>query len=168
MIDEWVEKMTLLFVIDSEQVDMKNRKTPMQKYRELFALNNTNFLHIELGPNEFIDRTDKLGLFSKAEAETYTFLSVKNEKDAKGTYSTESTKIRILLSPIKHTYERSVFTFMMVLGEIGGIYGAIVSIPSFFISYFIQNLLMSAVTDLMPDKKEANRWENTSIREKLE
>ena len=76
--------------------------------------------------------------------------------------------VQINLTPIKHTYERSVFTFMMVLGEIGGIYGAIVSIPSFFISYFIQNLLMSAVTDLMPDKKEANRWENTSIREKLE
>ena len=58
--------------------------------------------------------------------------------------------VQIHLSPIKHTYERSVFTFMMVLGEIGGIYGAIASIPSFFISYFIQNMFMSAVTDLMP------------------
>ena len=41
---------------------------------------------------------------------------------------------------------------MMVLGELGGIYGAIVSIPSLFISYFVQNLFMSAVTDLMPAK----------------
>ena len=44
---------------------------------------------------------------------------------------------------------------MMVLGEIGGIYQAIASIPSFLISYFIQNLFMSAVTDLMPTKKKA-------------
>ena len=62
------------------------------------------------------------------------------------------------LSPIKHTYERSAFTLLMVLGELGGIYGAIVSIPTLFISYFIQNLFISAVTDVMPVKPKMSMY----------
>ena len=47
---------------------------------------------------------------------------------------------------------------MMVLGELGGIYGAIVSIPSFFISYFVQNLFISAITDFVPLKTKMNPY----------
>ena len=42
----------------------------------------------------------------------------------------------------------------MVLGEIGGLYGAIVGIPSIFISYFVQLSYMSAISKLIPVKKE--------------
>ena len=56
---------------------------------------------------------------------------------------------------------------MMVLGELGGIYGAIVSIPSFFISYFVQNLFMSAVTDRMPAKQKSSTYQENPIKEKL-
>ena len=56
---------------------------------------------------------------------------------------------------------------MMVLGELGGIYGAIASIPSFFISYFIQNLFMSAVTQQMPVKPRTNPYQDYSIQKLL-
>ena len=93
-------------------------------------------MQIELGPNEFIDKRDRLGLFGSDKPEPYTFLSVKKEDLDKDNY-VYVPEIRILLSPIKHTYQRSVYTFMIMLGDIGGIYGAIVSIPSFFISHLI-------------------------------
>lgn len=34
---------------------------------------------------------------------------------------------------------------MMLLGEIGGLYGAIVGIPAFFISYFVEISFMTAI-----------------------
>ena len=56
---------------------------------------------------------------------------------------------------------------MMVLGELGGIFGAIVSIPSLFISHFIQNLFMSSVTDLMPGKQKSDLYQESSIKDKI-
>ena len=123
-------------------------------------------LVLELGPNEFTDKTDRFGLFSSSEPDSHNFLSVEREERQVNERQT-SPKISIKLSPIKHEYERSAFTLMMVLGELGGIYGAIVSIPSLFISYFVQNLFMSAVTDLMPAKQKSRPYQENPIIEKL-
>ena len=43
---------------------------------------------------------------------------------------------------------------MMLLGELGGLYGAIVGIPSLFISYFVQLSFVSAIAQLTPVKKD--------------
>ena len=43
---------------------------------------------------------------------------------------------------------------MMLLGELGGLYGAIVGIPSLFISYFVQLSFVSAIAQLAPMKKD--------------
>ena len=94
-------------------------------------------------------------------------MTVKRDQVKSFGKSVEAAEIHIHLSPIKHTYERSAFTLMMVLGELGGIYGAIVSIPSFFISHFIQNLFRSAVTDVMPVKPRINIYSNNSVQSKL-
>lgn len=56
---------------------------------------------------------------------------------------------------------------MMILGELGGIYSAIVSIPSFFISYFVQNMFMNAVTEVMPLKEESSLYHDNTIIDKL-
>ena len=53
--------------------------------------------------------------------------------------------IEVFLSDTRRISERSAFTVMMLLGELGGLYGAIVSIPSYFISYFVQMSFMSAI-----------------------
>ena len=41
----------------------------------------------------------------------------------------------------------------MLLGEVGGLYGAIVGIPSIFISNYISLMFMSAIVKLMPFKE---------------
>ena len=54
---------------------------------------------------------------------------------------------------------------MMLLGELGGLYGALVGIPSYFISSFVQISFMSAVAQLAPVKKEENPDTPESITE---
>ena len=43
---------------------------------------------------------------------------------------------------------------MMILGELGGVYGAIVGLPSIFISYIVQLQFMSAIAEFMHVKRE--------------
>ena len=45
----------------------------------------------------------------------------------------------------------------MLLGEIGGLYGAIVGFLSFFISYFIQLQFMGAIAKFIPVKESKNQ-----------
>ena len=65
-------------------------------------------------------------------------------------------KFEIVLSDTKQITERSAFTVMMILGELGGVYGAIVGLPSIFISYIVQLQFMSAIAEFMPVKREAD------------
>ena len=156
---------------------MKNRTEPMQKFREFTKeMKSNDKLELELGPNEFTDKKDRIGLFSLSDPEPHSFLTLEryelvdleNNKDSQldDPYQSAPT-IHIVLSPIKRSYERSAFTLMMVLGELGGIFGAIVSIPSLFISHFIQNLFMSSVTDLMPGKQKIDLYQESSIKDKI-
>ena len=63
-------------------------------------------------------------------------------------------KLELVLSDTRHVAERSEFTLMMLLGELGGLYSVIVGIPSFFISYFVELQFMSAIAAQMPVKRE--------------
>lgn len=49
-------------------------------------------------------------------------------------------------------YERSAFTLMMLLGELGGLYGIIVAIPSLFIAQLVERLFINHLAGLMPIK----------------
>ena len=68
---------------------------------------------------------------------------------------------------MRHTYERRVFTVMMLLGELGGLYGAIVGISSCFISYFIQLQYMSAVTKFMSVKENYDSNSTRQLKNRL-
>ena len=110
-------------------------------------------LFIKLGPNEFIEDTDKIGLFASADEEPEQFLSVEELSNEKKLQESNAAKIEISLSNVKHTYERRSLTLMQIMGDLGGLYQAIFSVPSFFISKIIQNLFMNAVVDLTLTKK---------------
>ena len=56
---------------------MHNRTHPVQTFTDILEISGHN-LNVELGPNEFFDQTDNIGLFSQEEPEPYKFLSVKN------------------------------------------------------------------------------------------
>ena len=53
----------------------------MQKYRQRFHSENEHTV-IELGPNEFYDESDRLGLFDSDE-EPHKYLTVQNVKEEK-------------------------------------------------------------------------------------
>ena len=147
---------------------MKNQTTPIQSFRERYEVISeaSKTVTIELGPNEFTDTRDRVGLLNKnPDQEPYTFLSVESKTDKANNLWRFS--IVIELSNLKHTYERSVYTFMTLLGDIGGLYGAIVSIPSLFISRIIERLFTRAFFSLMPVKKEASPNSQNSLKEKL-
>ena len=114
---------------------MKNRTNPLSHHRQLLDLGRKDS-QIFLGPNTFIDNSGRLGLFSSnSEENSREFLTVKS---VVSDLSSE-THIKLLLSDTRHTYERSSFTLMMLLGELGGIYGVIIGIPSLFISGFVEH-----------------------------
>ena len=96
-----------------------------------------------------MDRSDSLGFFY-SEPEPQNFLTVQNVKEEKK----DSVMYEIVLSDTRKITERSAFTILMLLGELGGLYGAIVGIPSIFISHFVQMQFMSAIAELMPVKRE--------------
>ena len=133
---------------------MKDRDNPIQTYRELFTATSST-VTLELGPNEFYDIDDRLGLFTAAEPEPHTWLTVVNDS-AKSIPNGKSPEITIKLSHIRTIYERSVFTIMMILGELGGIYGALVGIPSFFISRYIEHQFISSFVAQTPIKDESS------------
>ena len=56
---------------------------------------------------------------------------------------------------------------MELLGEIGGIFGAIVGLPSIFISYFVEKQFISAIAQLMPVKDEDDTSSNGTLKNKL-
>ena len=59
---------------------MKNRSSPIQTIREHFQVAESEKLTIELGPSEFTERNDRIGLFSKSDPEPYNFLSIKKDR----------------------------------------------------------------------------------------
>ena len=40
----------------------------------------------------------------------------------------------------------------MLLGELGGVYGVIVSLPSYFIASFVERIFMDKISSLIPVK----------------
>ena len=56
---------------------MKNRTEPMQKFREFTKeMKSNDKLELELGPNEFTDKKDRIGLFSLSDPEPHSFLTL--------------------------------------------------------------------------------------------
>ena len=95
-----------------------------------------------MGPDQFTDNSDRVGLF-EPEVEPYTYLTVHNIKSRETPEDFPS--IIFVLSDTRRISERSAFNVMMLLGELGGLYGALVGIPSYFISSFVQISFMSAI-----------------------
>ena len=61
-----------------------------------------------------------------------------------------------MLSDRKWTHERSAYTFMALIGDVGGFNGAMVLLPTYLMSYFSFIMYKWAVTEEMPVKKGKN------------
>ena len=133
----------------------------MQVFRQYIEVTN-RFTTIELSHNKFIDDSDPIGIFIDDPKEgALEFLALENYRqeilhyyDADDDGVEEGMAVEIVLSDARRVYERSALTLIKLLGEIGGLYGAIVVIPSFFLSNFIHVMFMRAIVKLMPSYKE--------------
>lgn len=131
---------------------MKNVDEPFYNYRSLYAFRAHQNATIGLGPNSFTDNKDKIGLFS-SENEPRTWLTVK-ELSSQWTIP----GISISLMEEQHEYERSAFTLMMLLGELGGMYGIVVALPSYFLASTVEHMFMNQVAlQMMPKKRKMTK-----------
>ena len=60
----------------------------------------------------------------------------------------------IELSDIKRTYERQAYTFMTLLGDIGGFNSAILVFPVFLMAWYSEKMYQSSVYQELPVKKK--------------
>ena len=61
-----------------------------------------------------------------------------------------------MLSDRKWIHERRAYTFMALIGDVGGFNGAMVLLPTYLMSYFSFIMYKWAVTEEMPVKKGEN------------
>ena len=110
---------------------------PVQTFRQRIDLTKKD-ARIYMSHNEFKDESDLLGLFkSNPDDNAFEFLAFENIMEDQISESQSLPWIRFSLSDTKRTYERNAYTFMMLLGDVGGIYSAIVGVPSYLISSYI-------------------------------
>lgn len=167
-IEKKLKELTLDILFDTEQLFMKDLEQPIHSMREIYHFKGDSRSLIGLGPNEFIDKTDSIGLFSQ-HPEPYEFLSVKQiEKysESPGIYG-----IEIVLSNKLHEYERTRFTVMALLGELGGAFSIISALPPLFIASIVEKFFANRVAKLMPYKQEEQvdqgKRNRISLRNKL-
>ena len=65
--------------------------------------------------------------------------------------------INVRLHNIERVYERQSYTFMMMVGDIGGFNGAVIVVPSLFMSYYSSLMYQYEVTSEIPIKKKRSR-----------
>ena len=58
------------------------------------------------------------------------------------------------LSDIKRTYERQAYTFMTLIGDIGGFNSAILIFPVFLMAWYSERMYQSSVYQELPVKKK--------------
>ena len=111
---------------------------------------------VELSQNEFIDHNDYVGFLSP-DPEPYNFLSIEDKTTESSPSSSPKASFIIKLSDKKRNYERQVYTFMTLIGDIGGFYGAILTIPSLILSNYSKTMFESSLQENMPVRMSKKR-----------
>ena len=142
-----------MFVFLSEQVDMQNVTTPMQEFSgtRRFKFNQTEIYSMSV--NEFTDNRDQAGFFP-LENEPTKYFSVEDvteiqEKTDDGALA----QVEFKLSDKKYTYERSAYTFLMLIGDLGGFNGAILLFQGFIMSFYSSHLFKSKLAQEIPVRR---------------
>ena len=81
-------------------------------------------------------------------------------------------EIRLTLSNLKYQYERSVYTFFTLIGDVGGFNGAIVILPTFIMTIYSERMFKSAISEDIPTRKKNRSFANqanttNSLKEKF-
>ena len=118
-----------LFVV-SEYLDFNNYTAPIQSYaddRNFFfvATNFTKLSRVYLQKKVAILNDDYFGIQPSS---VHTFFDVEKSIVDVAYVSYEYVGIGLMLGPNKITYTRNVFTLMQLIGNVGGVYGLLISV----------------------------------------
>ena len=70
------------------------------------------------------------------------------------TEGSETTiSIVLRLSANKYIYERSVYTFFALLGDVGGFNGAIIILPTFVMAIYSERMYQGSIQEQIPARK---------------
>ena len=95
--------------------------------------------------NEFVNRDDYVGFLS-SDPDPIEFLSPDSELESViDTTGDAIVKITLTLSANKHIYERSVYTFFNLLGDVGGFNAAIIILPTFLMAIYNERMFQSSI-----------------------
>ena len=61
------------------------------------------------------------------------------------------------LSDIKRAHERNAYTFMMLIGDVGGFNGAALLLPVFLMSPYSERMYKWAISSEVPVKRKLNK-----------
>ena len=87
-----------------------------------------------------MNKDDYFGFLSR-EPEPINFLSVEKSSDAEHETKGEAKfSVTFLLAGNKYIYERSVYTFFTLIGDVGGFNSAIVILPTFIMSIYSEHM----------------------------
>ena len=120
-----------------------------------------------LSPNEFVDHRDLIGLFRTDPVETPFFFAADLSVDEMDLDGFSFGEIMFVLSPQVTTYEREAYTLMTLIADVGGFNGAIIILPSFFMSIYSSKMYEESVSREIPTKRRKRNQTANSLRNKL-
>ena len=151
-----------------KQLDMKNQTSPFSEIRTVKTIplvynpikedNEASFLYHAkyfFQPAEFEDKTDLIGLFDEDVSPEKFFIDVSIEGQS---YFVDTGKmkgvahswIQLYISDKKHIYERQKYSILMLVSDFGGFQGALIIIPSSFMSLYAASMLAKSLTAQLP------------------
>ena len=114
-------------------------------------------LQIQLSQNEYVNNNDAVG-FLTSEADPITFLTYELQKEAeKEKLGPFGVTVTVALSNLKYQYERNVYTFFSLIGDVGGFNGAIVILPTLVITIYSEKMYKGDITEQIPTRKKKRK-----------
>ena len=150
----------MIILMKHKQVDMKNLTEQLQTVYTPFIFNiEQNFekyIEIPLSQNDYVNKEDAVG-FLASEPDPINFLTPEPFKQVVKPGATADMWVIVTLSNKKYLYERSVYTFFSLIGDIGGFNGAIVILPTFIMSIYSDRMYKNAISGEVPVRKRKKR-----------
>ena len=108
----------------------------------------------ELGPNQFEDFRDIIGFF-RTDPEEHVFFQIEKENvDKISPYKRTETRVKIELSDLFRSQERQVYTFITLMGDVGGFNGAVLVFPTIIMAYLSERMYHKEIAGEIPVKDD--------------
>ena len=166
-IDAYFEQTKALhqFIYLGKQINMQNITDPVQPRANSKRLKKGVQQRYFMSMNEFKDNLDPVGFFLQ-EDEPYKFFSMEEVVEVHEDVSNGAiAQIEFQLSDKHYNYERSAYTILALVGDVGGFNGALLVFQGFFMSLYSSHLFSSKLAEEIPVRRPRKRVKNSAYNE---